>query len=58
MAEQRRRLEETARVLRGRLQDLERRRVSDVERPMHEVALVAVRAALTEVGRDLTRLAG
>ncbi len=57
MSEQRKELEETARVLRGRLRELERRRVGEIERPMHEVAVKAVRASLTQVGRKLLRLA-
>ena len=58
MGEQRKRLEESARVLRVRLSDLQRKRVSEHERPMHEVALAAVRTALTDVGQQLTRIAG
>jgi len=58
MGERKKRLEESARVLRVRLSDLQRKRVSDHERPMHEVALAAVRTALTDVGQQLTRLAG
>ncbi len=57
MAEERRRLEETARVLRSRLTELEQRKVSELERPIHEVALAAVRATLTQVGHQLQRLA-
>ena len=58
MGEQRKRLEESARILRVRLSDLQRKRVSEHERPMHEVALAAVRTALTDVGQQLSRLAG
>ena len=58
MVEKRRRLEETARFLRSRLVDLERQRVSETERPMHEVALLAVRDTLTQVGRQLSWLDG
>ncbi len=56
MAEQRKRLLETARFLRGRLRDLEERRVTEIERPMYEVAVLAVRASLTDVGQQLTRI--
>jgi len=57
MAKDRERLLETAKLLRSRLQELEGRRVTDVERPMHEVALDAIRSTLTQVGQQLTRLA-
>lgn len=56
MAERKRRLEESARVLRSRLDDLEGQAVAERDRPMHEVALLAVRSALTDVGRQLSRL--
>ena len=56
MAERRRQLEETAQVLRSRLSQLRNRRVSDIQRPMHEVAVAAVRASLTQVGQQLTRI--
>ena len=57
MAERRKRLEESARILRLRLDELHARPVTEVDRPMHEVALDAVRRALTDVGRPLTRAA-
>lgn len=57
MITRRRQLEETARVLRSRLSELETRRVSERERPIHEVALLAVRATLSDVGQQLSRLA-
>lgn len=57
MVERRKRLEESARVLRQRLSDLERRPVQEVERPMWEVAIRAVRETLTEVGHELARIA-
>lgn len=57
MAEKRRRLEETARILRSRLSDLESRPVTDNDRPIHEVAVLAVRASLSDVGQQLARLA-
>lgn len=57
MGERRKRLQETARMLRTRLSDLERSAVTELNRPMHEVAVKAVRTSLTEVGHELTRLA-
>lgn len=56
MFARRRQLEETARVLRGRLAELEARRVTERERPIHEVAVLAVRASLSDVGQQLSRL--
>lgn len=53
----RRQLEETARILRSRLAELEARRVSERERPIHEVAVLAVRASLSDVGQQLSRMA-
>lgn len=59
MAEERKRLEETARVLRLRLNELEQRgrQLEEVDRPIYEVALQAVRSSLTDVGRQLVRMA-
>ncbi|RMG15048.1 MAG: hypothetical protein D6731_09305 [Planctomycetota bacterium] len=57
MAERRKRLLETARALRSRLRELERSEVPEFERPMREVALRALRGELSEVGRELQRLA-
>ncbi len=59
MAEERTRLEETARVLRLRLNELEQRgrQLEEVDRPIYEVALQAVRSSLTDVGRQLVRMA-
>lgn len=57
MAIRRRQLEETARVLRSRLAELQARHVSERERPIHEVAVLAVRASLSDVGQQLMRLA-
>ena len=57
MAEKRRRLEETARILRSRLCELESRPVTEHDRPIHEVAVLAVRATLSDVGQQLARLA-
>lgn len=57
MVERRKRLEESARLLRQRLSDLEREQVAEVQRPMWEVAVRAVRENLTEVGQELARLA-
>jgi hypothetical protein len=42
--------------MRQRLTDLQTQRVPEHERPMHEIALNAVRTALTEIGRELSRL--
>ena len=58
MTEQRKKLEDSARLLRVRLQTLERERreVSEIDRPAHEVATRAVRNELTNVGRQLTRM--
>ena len=58
MTEQRQNLEDSARLLRVRLQDLEQkgRDISDVNRPVHEVATRAVKEELTKVGRQLQRL--
>lgn len=53
--ERRRRLEETARILRSRLRHLSSQQPSPSQRPMHEVAVSAVRNSLTEVGRQLAR---
>ncbi len=58
MAERRRRLEESARLMRQRLTDLERGVVTEHERPIREVAIAAVRANLSEIGRELSRIAG
>lgn len=53
--ERRRRLEETARILRSRLRHLSSQQPSPTQRPIHEVAVSAVRSSLTEVGRQLAR---
>lgn len=57
MSQRRRRLQETARMLRIRLNDLRTETVTELRRPMHEVAVQAVRANLTEVGQQLSRMA-
>ena len=57
MSERRRRLQQTARLLRLRLSELQTETVTELRRPMHEVAVSAVRANLTQVGQQLTRLA-
>ncbi len=57
MSEQRRRLQETATMLRLRLSELQTEPVTELRRPMHEVAVQAVRANLTEVGQQLSRIA-
>ena len=56
MGERRKRLEETASMLRSRLSELRAQRVNEMNRPMHEVAVQALRASLTEVGHQLSRL--
>ncbi len=58
MTNRRENLEDSARFLRVRLQDLEqqKRNVSDIDRPAHEVEERAVREKLTEVGRELKRM--
>jgi hypothetical protein len=50
-------LEDSARLLRVRLQDLvQKRDVSEIDRPAHEIAKRAVREELTKVGRQLRRM--
>lgn len=53
--ERHRRLIETARILRSRLRDLSSKQPEPSRRPMHEVAVSAVKNSLTEVGRQLAR---
>ena len=55
MTERRRRLEETARILRSRLRHLSNQHPEANQRPIHDVAVKAVRSSLTEVGRQLSR---
>ncbi|MBL4847906.1 MAG: hypothetical protein JKY65_20515 [Planctomycetes bacterium] len=55
MTERRLRLEETARILRSRLRHLSTQTPRPHQRPMHDVAVTAVRHSLTEVGRQLSR---
>lgn len=57
MTERRRHLEESARLMRQRLSDLEKKPVKDHDRPIRAVALDAIRATLTEIGQQLNRLA-
>jgi NADH:ubiquinone oxidoreductase subunit D len=57
MSEKRKHLEESARIMRQRLTELERRPVAEHERPIRQVALEAIRATLTEIGQQLNRLA-
>ncbi|MCA8923016.1 MAG: hypothetical protein KDD82_14470 [Planctomycetes bacterium] len=57
MSQRLKRLEETARVLRDRLQSLSSETPPPHRRPMHDVAVAAVRGQLSEVGRELARLA-
>ncbi|MEZ6188565.1 MAG: hypothetical protein R3F62_26630 [Planctomycetota bacterium] len=57
MSERRKQLEETARVLRDRLNRLNTETPPPHQRPMHEVAVAAVRGQLSEVGYELMRLA-
>ena len=58
MTDRRKNLEDSARLLRVRLQDLEhnKRNVPDIDRPAHEVATRAVKDELTNVGRQLQQL--
>ena len=56
MGERRKRLQETARMLRSRLSDLQTETVTELNRPMHEVAVTAVKTSLTQVGHELSRL--
>lgn len=51
--EQRKRWKESVRMLKMRLQALEAKRVEEIDRPMHEVAIKDLRAQLTELGRQL-----
>jgi hypothetical protein len=39
------------------LSELQQRPVDDHDRPIHEVAVLAVRASLSDVGQQLARLA-
>lgn len=57
MTEKRKHLEESARLVRQRLVELEKKPVAEHERPIREVALDALRATLTEIGQQLNRLA-
>ena len=57
MSKRRQQLEETAHILRTRLDELRAQTVSDIDRPTQEVALDALRRRLTEVGHQLSRLA-
>lgn len=57
MGARRKRLEDTAKLLRSRLSELRSATVNEHERPMHEVAVLAVRQTLTQVGHQLARLA-
>lgn len=57
MSEKKKRLEESARLLRQRLTDLESNKPHETQRPMWEVAVQAVRECLSDVGRDLARMA-
>ena len=58
MTNRRKNLEDSARFLRVRLQDLEqqRRNISEIDRPAHEVAERAIREELTNVGQQLRRM--
>ena len=58
MTDKRKNLEDSARLLRVRLNDLEnqQRTVSEINRPATEVATNAVREELTKVGRELRRM--
>jgi len=50
------RLESEVETLRDRVDELEARRPTLTERPMHEVALGFVRGALNRAGQELSRL--
>ena len=58
MHSKRKSLEDSARLLRVRLNELEQQRhsSSEIDRPVNEVATNAVRAELTKVGRELRRM--
>ena len=52
----RKELEQSARLLRERLNELESRPITELDRPVHEVALQALRESLTRIGRQLALL--
>lgn len=58
MTNKRKNLEDSARLLRVRLDSLEQqqRTVSEIDRPITEVATRAVREELSKVGRELSRM--
>jgi len=53
MSERSKRLSESSRLLQSRLRELDRRKPTETQRPMHEVAVQAVKDELTNVGRQL-----
>lgn len=55
MNDRQRRLTDSARLLNVRLRELQTKEPSDLQRPMHEVSVIAVREELTKVGRQLKR---
>jgi hypothetical protein len=58
MYDKRKRLEDSARLLRVRLSELEQQRHAspEIDHPVNEVATNAVREELTKVGRELRRM--
>lgn len=58
MTDRQRRLTDSARLLNVRLRELKNKRPTERQRPMHEVAVLAVREELTKVGRQITREKG
>ena len=56
MRQEKNRLRERVNTLRLRLGELEASVVPEVDRPMYETALLALRTALTDAGRRLTRI--
>lgn len=57
MAEQKKRIEAVVTMLRERLLALQTAKVDERQRPMIEVSILAVRAALSDAGAELARLA-
>lgn len=55
MNDRNRRLTQSARLLNVRLRELQIKKPSELQHPMHEIAVLAVRKELTKVGQQLTR---
>jgi len=51
-------LEKRLVVLQTRLYDLERKPITEVERPIRDVGIEAIRTSLTQVGRQLSAFPG